>query len=149
MDHAELIAREKVRDLVAAYAHSGDRMRLAELAGCFAEDGILEVKGRPPAVGRAAIIEMLSAAPDRGAESTAPRIIRHFVTNLRFDSIAPGRIETSSYFVVLTADGPDHWGRYRDILVEAGERWLFAHRLVAVDAAVPGGWFVGRQPARP
>ncbi|OXR43302.1 hypothetical protein B7C42_04724 [Nocardia cerradoensis] len=147
MDHAELVAREQVRDLVATYAHSGDRMRLATLAGCFTEDGILEVKGLPAAVGRAAIIEMLT--PDPGSESPAPRFIRHFVTNLRFDSIAPGRIEASSYFVVLTADGPDHWGRYRDVVVETGEVWLFAHRLVAVDAAAPGGWFAGRQPVRP
>jgi hypothetical protein len=62
------------------------------------------------------------------------------VTNLRFASLAPNRAETTAYFVVFTPTGADHWGRYRDVLVPHGDRWLFAHRLVAVDAAAPGSW---------
>ncbi|MBV6756240.1 nuclear transport factor 2 family protein [Rhodococcus opacus] len=145
MELSELVARERVRDTVAIYAHSGDRMRLADLAGCFTEDGVLEVKGRSTATGRRAIVEMLTPdPPDDVSNAAAPQFIRHFVTNLRFDSVGTARIETSAYFAVFTPDGPDHWGRYRDVLVEVGDRWLFTHRLVSVDAADPGGWFASR-----
>jgi hypothetical protein len=145
MDLSELVARERVRDTIATYAHSGDRMRLDDLAGCFTEDGVLEVKGRSTAAGRQEIIEMLSPAPvDDSSNAPAARFVRHFVTNLRFDVVGPARIQTSAYFVVFTQDGPDHWGRYRDALVEVGERWLFSHRFVSVDAVRPGGWFDGR-----
>ena len=44
----ELIARECVRDTYARYNHAGDRGRLTELADCFTEDGVLELKGRLP-----------------------------------------------------------------------------------------------------
>ena len=56
----ELQAREQIRDTIGAYHENGDRFRLEDLAACFTEDGVLEVKGRSPAVGRAAIVEMLT-----------------------------------------------------------------------------------------
>jgi hypothetical protein len=137
----ELAARERVRDTYASYTHAGDRFRLAELAACFAEDGVLEVKGGGTAVGRDAIVVMLSGArrdPDPAEE--IPRI-RHFIANIAFTSMTPEQIGASAYFQVLTQHGPDHWGRYRDVFVPVGGRWLLAHRLVAVDTVMPGGWY--------
>lgn len=144
MAHWELAARERVRDTYAAYTHAGDTFRLAELAACFAEGGILEVKGSEPMVGRDAIVAMLSTArrdPDPGEQ--VPQI-RHFIANVTFTTITPERISSAAYFQVLTQDGLDHWGRYRDVFVPVCGRWLLAHRLVAVDAAVPGGWYDSR-----
>ncbi|MCW2884059.1 MAG: hypothetical protein QOE54_875 [Streptosporangiaceae bacterium] len=138
MESWEQVARELIRDTVAAYTHSGDRGQVARLAECFTADGVLEIKGREPAEGRGAIVAMLTGAVERGSAAPAdgrPGFVRHFVTNLRFDELTPQRARTSAYFLVLTADGPDHWGRYRDVLVPVGERWLIAHRLVGVDAA--------------
>jgi ketosteroid isomerase-like protein len=141
MSRWELAARERVRDTYAAYHHAGDRFRLDELAACFAEDGVLEIKGSPPVSGRSGIRELLAGA--RREDLTEVPQIRHFVANLAFTLVTPDRIESSAYFQVLTQAGPDHWGRYRDVLVPVGSQWLFAHRLVAVDAAVPGGWYAG------
>lgn len=156
MEHWELIAREQVRDTVAAYNHSGDRFLLDELAACFTVDGILESRGDWAAHGRADIVRRLSgvratepvAAGDgpATADSAAtggrrPSFVRHFVTNLRFDEVTPERIRTSAYFAVLTAAGLDHWGRYRDVLVPAEGKWLFAHRVVRTDAMVPDSPF--------
>ncbi|OHV41386.1 MULTISPECIES: nuclear transport factor 2 family protein [Pseudofrankia] len=182
MELWELVAREQVRDTVATYSHSGDRLLLDDLAACFTADGVLETKGGWTARGRAEIIARLSGVQALTAATTAPRpgsglggvgglgaevgapagngaapagsgpaagraFIRHFVANLRFDSVTPERITTSAYFAVLTATGPDHWGRYRDILVPAEGRWLFAHRLVRTDAYTPGSPF--RAPDEP
>jgi hypothetical protein len=140
VDDWELRAREGIRDTVSAYAAAGDGFRLDELAALFTKDGVLEVKGREAAHGREAIIEMLRGRRDRRRPSTEPFFIRHCVTNVLFASLTPDRAETSAYFLVLTPQGPDHWGRYRDVLVRAGDRWLFQHRLAAVDATAPGSW---------
>jgi hypothetical protein len=138
LENWELIARERIRDTVAAYTHSGDRGRVEQLAECFTEDGVLEIKGQETATGRAGIITMLTGVVEHASAALAdgrPGIVRHFVTNLRFDEITPQLARTSSYFLVMTANGPDHWGRYRDVLVPVGDRWLITHRLVRLDAS--------------
>lgn len=145
MDVSELVIRERVRDTYATYAHAGDRFRLDELAGCFAADGVLEVKGRDTAVGRPAIMAMLGGGGGARSESAVePPLVRHFVTNILFEAITPDRVETAAYFCVLTRAGEhvgvDHWGRYRDVLVPEDDRWVFAHRVARVDVAVSGGW---------
>ncbi|MFG1998569.1 nuclear transport factor 2 family protein [Spirillospora sp. NPDC048911] len=140
METWELVARERVRDTLAAYTHAGDRGRVEELAATFTEDGVLEIRGGETHTGRAAIAVMLAEAVERGSapvDGDRPGVIRHFVTNLRFEEVAPDRVRTSAYFLVMNAHGPDHWGRYRDALVPVGDRWLFEHRLVGVDGWAP------------
>lgn len=151
MEHGELVARERVRDTYARYTHAGDRFRLDELTACFAPDGVLEIKARAVATGRAEIRRLLggdAASAPSAAQRPDPPLVRHFVTNLMFTAIAADRIESTAYFQVLARAGGhlglDHWGRYRDVLVPVGDRWLFAHRLVNVDAAVPEGWYAAR-----
>lgn len=149
MDAWELAARERVRDTYAAYNHAGDRFRLDDLVDCFAERGTLAIKGQAPAVGRFAIRDLLSGARTEPASGAEVPQIRHFVANLWFTSLAPERVEPTAYFQVLTQHGLDHWGRYRDVLVPERGRWLFQHRLVAVDAVTPGGWFASSQATEP
>src|SRR5579864_8492899 len=102
MELWELVAREQCRDTLAQYTHAGDRFRLDEYAAAFCEDGVLEIKGTPPVKGRAAIVEHIAAATgpnrprppsdeagsDAGGGPTPPapkRIVRHNVTNVRFE----------------------------------------------------------------
>jgi hypothetical protein len=139
----ELIARECVRDTYARYNHTGDRGRLAELAECFTEDGILELKGRFTAKGRDEIAATLADASQGVAQTASPppgmhHIMRHYVTNLTFTSVSDDRIHSEAYFAVFLVDAVDHWGRYRDELVPVGDRWLFAHRRVSLDGKRPG-----------
>jgi hypothetical protein len=144
MEGWELLAREQVRQTYAAYNHAGDRFRIADFAGLFTHDGVLEIKGSEPVAGREEIEQMLTGARDPQPADEIP-LIRHFVANLWFTFVDPARIESTAYFQVLTQHGLDHWGRYRDVLVPVGDRWLFQHRLVAVDAAIPGGWYASRR----
>ncbi len=135
----ELVARERIRDSIASYAVAGDGYRLDELAALFTDDGVLEVKGHGLAQGRQAIVEMLRGTR-RKRDPDEPFFLRHLVTTVRFVQVEPERAQTTAYFVVFAPHGADHWGRYRDVLVPRDDRWLFAHRLVAVDAAAPGSW---------
>lgn len=148
MELWELEAREQVRDTLARYNHAGDRSLLEELAGCFLPDGVLEVKDMGMARGRTEIIGFLSAG--RGAGRPAGALVRHHLSSVRIESVTPDRAQAASYFVVMTAHGPDHWGRYRDVLRPQEGRWLIEHRRVTVDAAAPGSYLaISGSPAGP
>jgi SnoaL-like protein len=138
----ELSAREQIRHTIAAYAVAGDAGQVAELAAQFVEDGVLKVHGAESAHGRGEIAAMLARHARDGAPPPGDRpfFIRHFVTNVLIRSIEPAEAHAVAYFAVFTPDGPDHWGRYRDVFVPSGNRWLLKHRTARVDAAVPGGW---------
>ena len=144
MEIWELVARERVRDTMAAYTHAGDGGRAEDLAATFTEDGVLALSTSEDRVGREAIVELLKGVAERGSRPAGgrPGILRHFVTNLRFEEVTPERIRTSSYYLVMNAQGPDHWGRYRDTLVPVGDRWLFKRRSVSLDGAAPGSTMV-------
>ncbi|MDV6264930.1 nuclear transport factor 2 family protein [Rhodococcoides yunnanense] len=144
MDFETLVARELVRDRYARYNRAGDKGRLDDLAACFTEDGELEARNSFTAKGRQNIIDTLTAvSAELLAQTTAHAagdrpIVRHFVASLRFDSITPDHIESSAYFAVFHADAADHWGTYRDVLVPAGDVWLFERRLVVIEGTRPG-----------
>jgi SnoaL-like domain len=151
MEHWELVAREQCRDTLAQYSHAGDRYLLDEFAGAFCEDGVLEIRGQPPLRGRAAIVERFGGATAaqqaQGVASAARaagavrRVVRHTVTNVRFEAIAEGEATVASYFTVFTEIGLDHMGRYRDRFVPVGDRWLIAHRFVSTDWRAPDSVF--------
>jgi hypothetical protein len=161
MEPWELTARECCRDTLAQYSHSGDRYLLDEFAGAFCEDGVLEIRGQPPLRGRAAIVERFGGATaalqardtartTRAEDEDAPRrIVRHNVTNIRFESVTRTEATVASYFTVFTEIGVDHMGRYRDRLVPVGDRWLLAHRFVSTDWRAPSSVFRAQSPDQP
>ena len=151
MELWELVARERCRDTLAQYTHAGDRYQLDDFAGAFCEDGALEIRGQPPLVGRAAIVERFGGATAAQqaqgvaaaarASGAVRRVVRHTVTNVRFESVSESEATVASYFTVFTEIGLDHMGRYRDRLVPVGDRWLIAHRFVSTDWRAPDSVF--------
>lgn len=136
MRHSELLIRESVRQTLADYTAATDGFDLRALADCFAPDGVLEFTGaEQPLVGPAEIERGLKAAMSgpRDPGRRMPTHVRHHVSSVRFVAVGVERVEVSSYFAVHTDIGLDHWGRYRDVVVAQGERWLFAHRKISVD----------------
>ncbi|CAN5895418.1 hypothetical protein BH23ACT2_BH23ACT2_09160 [soil metagenome] len=145
MELSELVAREAVRDLVARYTWAGDRGRSVEVAKLFAFDGVLDVGdhgGRWE--GRDEIVRQLDAVADRmAAAGTLAGPVRHHVSSTVIDVMSPTETTSSSYFLVLTGIGVDHWGRYRDrTAVGAGGAWRFTERTVRVDGHVAGSLMV-------
>jgi hypothetical protein len=148
MELWELSARERIRDTLARYNWSGDALQLSELAETFCEDGKLELRGRDPVRGRAAIVEFLSgavASPNAAAEASGvTRIVRHNVTNIRFTEVTPLEGRVACYFTVFTETGLDHYGRYRDIFVPVADDWLISHRFVSTDWSAPNSTMARR-----
>jgi len=139
MDSREAIAREEIRELVARYNQLGDSGRLSSLAELFDEAAVLEV-GAARYEGRAAIEAMLGGAAAETRSGAGARLIRHFVATHAIDFAAEDRASGRCYFLVLTDQGLDHWGRYSDTYRREDERWFFAARRVTVDGQIPGGW---------
>ncbi|HEY5384108.1 MAG TPA: nuclear transport factor 2 family protein [Acidimicrobiales bacterium] len=154
MELWELSAREACRDTLAQYTHSGDRYLLEDFAGAFCADGVLEIRGAEPLRGREAIMARFggaTAAMQAQGEAAKKRetgalrrIVRHNVTNVRFESLQPDEAVVASYFTVITEIGLDHMGRYRDRFVPVGDRWLIAHRFVSTDWRSPETTFGGQ-----
>ena len=133
----ELVVRESVRQTLADYTAATDGFDLKALAACFGAEGVLQFTGgQQTLTGPDAIASGLAAAMSgpREAARPAPTFVRHHVSSVRFITVSSERVEASSYFAVYTDIGLDHWGRYRDVLTPAGERWLFASRRISVDA---------------
>jgi hypothetical protein len=138
VENWELSIRESIRQTLADYTAGTDRNRLDDAAACFAPDGVLAFTGGEPMVGPAAIVAGLSAQVSRFATGRIPLThVRHHVSSLRFGLVTRDRVEVSSYFLAVTNVGVDHWGRYRDVLVPANDRWLFASREAIADGFSP------------
>ena len=146
MEHWELVAREAIRETVAAYSHCADSGRFADFAALFAVDGVLEVRGEVPVQGRAAIRAYLEGVGTQLSDATTVPTIRHHVSNLTIDVLSSTDAHGACYFLAVTEQGVDHWGRYRDRYTPEGDRWLFAHRLARTDGATPSGWAAERTP---
>jgi SnoaL-like domain len=119
--------RDAIRDILARYTYNGDRGLVADMAACFAEDGILEFPGGG-GTGPAAI----AAALTSGTRNPAITFVRHHITNPLIE-VSGDAATARSYFSVISNNGPDHSGTYSDKLVKAPAGWRFSHRLVRVD----------------
>jgi len=148
MELWELTAREQIRDLLARYTWAGDRGRIDDLVALFLPSGVLDVGdhgGRWE--GQAAIGAELRAVVARSAggaseEGYGAGPVHHHVSSIAIDDLAAASATVRSYFAVHTVHGLDHWGRYRDRVVNTGVGWAFAERIVTVDGAAPGSRFV-------
>jgi ketosteroid isomerase-like protein len=119
--------RDAIRDLLARYTYNGDRGRVAALAACFADDGVLEYPGNR-AQGPHAIEQTLQS----GERDPRLTFVRHHITNPLI-TLDGERATARSYFAVHSNAGPDHSGTYDDELVRTDQGWRFARRRVRVD----------------
>jgi hypothetical protein len=146
MELWELVARESIRDLVARYNANGDSGRIASVLDLFVEDATLEVAGSRVYRGLSEIRELFEGAAagdpvDAGhTQPPPPSLLRHHTSTHQIDLQSEEQASGRCYFVVFTEAGPDHWGRYVDEYLRAGDRWMFRSRCVTVESRVPGGW---------
>ncbi len=138
MDVNELLARQAIRDTIARYNLAGDRGRLAELADCFCEHGVLEVRDAWRAHGRREIEERLAGVRLSPESAADPILVRHHVTTHRAEIDGADSARAWTYFIVLTGIGLDHAGRYVDRFERVADDWLIAHRSVVLDWRAPG-----------
>lgn len=154
MNVEELLARESIRQTMAAYTMAGDRLRVDDFAAVFTEDAVFESEGVKGAdlfrhQGREAIRGWLAGWGARAARSTAvkrPTFIRHHLSTCQIELTASDAAKTRTYWVAYTDIGPDHGGYYLDSFRKVGDRWLIAHRRVRLDWRLPDSLFAAGPP---
>ena len=136
----ELIARERIRDVVSRYATNVDSGRFDEVVSLFAPDATFVLRDRRYQ-GRDEIRSIFTTAGDslESHQRGAP-VIRHHVTSHQIDVLSPTEARSRCYFVVFVAGGLDHWGRYLDEFGLVEGNWRITSRRDLIDGLVPGGW---------
>jgi hypothetical protein len=146
----DLLAREAIRDTLAKYNVSGDRLKVDDYAACFTEDGVIESEESPGKFifryeGREAIRawqgRWLKREPGKDVVHGAS-FVRHHLSTSKIDLTGPDTATARSYWVAWTDIGPDHAGYYLDDFRKVGDDWLIARRRVRRDWASPDSLFV-------
>jgi hypothetical protein len=143
-----MIAREEIRSLLIEYVQCADGGRTERMLELFAPDAVMEATGDPLCAGR----DEISAYFDRAGRSIRQHMtsttLRHHLSSVNIELLAPDEARTTSYFLAITDAGPDHWGRYRDLLRHDGTSWHIQHRLLQLEGRTPGGWLDKHEAAR-
>jgi hypothetical protein len=136
----ELLAREGIRQTMAAYTMAGDRLREDDFVAVFTDDAVLETEGVPAAdafryEGREAIRGWISRwrKPPGEAPVHKASFIRHHLSTCQIELTGPDAAKTRTYWTAYTDLGPDHGGCYVDDFRKSGDRWLLAHRRIRMD----------------
>ena len=145
----DLLAREAIRDTIAKYNVSGDRLKVDDYAACFTEDGVIEANDRTTAPAfRYAGRETIRAWQARWLERTSTEekvhgasFVRHHLSTSKIDLTGPDSARGRTYWVAWTDIGPDHAGYYLDEFRKVGGEWLIAHRKVREDWRAPNSMF--------
>ena len=149
MELWELFAREGIRDCIARYNANADSARWDGLMVVFAPDAVMQIQDEVVR-GHEAIRSYFGSVADRANEEPKPaatgatsgprQFIRHFTSTTQIDVVSETEARARSYYMVVTAHGLDHWGRYIDEYGVVDGRWLITKRRVTTDAAFAGGW---------
>ena len=139
METWELAAREEIRELIASYAHLGDGGRIAEMTALFAPDAVLDAHGTDY-VGHERIAGFFGGIADGTAPGPKRTFIRHYISNVTIDLTSPNEASGAAYWTVISDDGLESSGRYRDTYRRDPDGpWRFATRKIRRDAPAVGG----------
>ena len=144
----EMLAREAIRQTMAAYTMAGDRLREEDFIAVFTEDAVLESEGVPDSdlfryEGRDAIRAWISRwrGPEAAARTHQARFVRHHLSTCHIELTGPGTATARAYWVAWTDIGPDHAGYYLDEFRNQDGRWLIRHRRIRRDWQAPDSLF--------
>ncbi|MHB8463978.1 MAG: nuclear transport factor 2 family protein [Acidimicrobiales bacterium] len=145
MDDWELIARESIRDLVARYNANGDTGRFDQVVDLFAPDAVMEAGDGEAKVGLDEIRSIFTTARENARYGEHPVYLRHMTATHQIDVVDATTARGRCYYLVLTAIGLDHWGRYVDEYKVVDGKWKFSRRRVTVDGQSPESVFLPKE----
>ena len=127
MTEAEQRAHAAIRATLGACTQAGDARKADAYANSFAPDGVLELAARIE--GREAIRAWMSAPSVIPQPQGAVRgFVSHHLTTCRIELTSDTTASVRTYWMVITAIGPDHSGYYDDRFRQVGDDWLIEHR---------------------
>jgi hypothetical protein len=136
MDSTELHTRVGVAELLATYQYLADSGRTRELSDLFLRDAIYRANARE-LVGRQAILEFFGRAANAFVSADILPA-RHHLTSVYIEPRSATTADTYACFQLVGSGGLDHWGTYRDELVQTADGWRFARRQAKVEGHIRG-----------
>lgn len=145
----EALAREAIRQKLAAYTAAGDRLRVEEFVAVFTDDAILESDGVPAQdafryEGKDAIRAWMSRwlrPSQQGEKPHEATFIRHHLSTCHIELTGPDAARARTYWSAWTDIGVDHTGYYVDAFRKVGDDWLLAHRKIRLDWRAPNSLY--------
>jgi hypothetical protein len=125
----------EIQNLYALYNHCSDAGDAEGYAGCFTQDGELQVQPRGLSVrSRPKLIEYKHA--DKADRSALYR--RHWNASIHLEQLDADTVRGRAYFIGYNGvpgklPGMTAHGVYTDTIKKEGGRWLFALRLLVID----------------
>jgi hypothetical protein len=137
----EMLAREAIRYTLELYNRNADNADYERHREVFHPEAVLDVQGMGEVKGPEAIITWLKpGAVKRGAFEPG-NFQRHNLTTTMIEFTDEGMATVVTYIIVVTELGFDHAGRYDDIFVKSGERWLIMRRRARMEWSIPNSRF--------
>jgi SnoaL-like domain len=138
MTEREWLARAGIEKTLAACTQAGDSRKADAYAGCFTEDGILDLAyqrydGRDAIRGFMAapsvIPQISKTVAGSGTDSAkSSGFVSHHLTTCRIELTSAIAATVRTYWLVTTAVGLDHNGYYDDRFRLVNEDWLIEYR---------------------
>ncbi|MGV0045063.1 nuclear transport factor 2 family protein [Mycobacterium colombiense] len=141
MDDAQLRTRVGAADLMASYQFLADHGKVHELSELFLPDGVF-VTDTEEFVGPDAILGFFSRV---GTAFVSASFLpaRHHLSSIYIDPQPDGGARTYACFQLIGSKGLDHWGTYRDEIVDTRQGWRFARRKVKIEGHIRDSPVVG------
>jgi len=135
MDDGELRTRVGVADLLATYQLLADSGKIRQLSELFAPGAVFE-NNTGSFVGPSGVLQFFLDTKDSflGAGFLPAR---HHLSSIHVAPRPDGSASTYSCFQFIGTRGLDHWGTYRDEVVEVDGSWRFARRAAIVEGCAP------------
>jgi hypothetical protein len=135
MDDIELRTRVGAGDLLATYQFLADSGKTRELSELFVADGVFKSNSEE-LIGPEAILDFFRRTGD-AFMSAGLLPARHHLSSVHIEPRADGSAATYACFQLVGSGGLDHWGTYRDEVVNTEGGWRFKRRKVKVEGHIP------------
>lgn len=136
-----------IHHLIARYPVMSDLGKPTDVVRLFTADGSLELPDGREATGHDAIRSLLKEfnadlKERQASEPARTSSVRHHVSSHSSQSAGIDRANATTYFLVVTNRGLDHWGQWQDWLRRTPEGgWRLHSRKIVVEGAVEHSWF--------
>jgi hypothetical protein len=141
MDDIELRTRVGAADLLSTYQFLADSGKTSELSELFLPNAVFK-SNCEELVGPEAILDFFRRTGD-AFTSAGLLPARHHLSSVHIEPRPDGSAATYACFQLVGSGGLDHWGTYRDEVVNTEDGWRFARRKVKVEGHIPGSPVVG------
>jgi hypothetical protein len=143
----EALDRSQIYHAMTTYGIGVDTADVDLILTAFTPDALLEARNGEHH-GHQGIRDFFELALADGLDARRTgrqHLLRHNLTTSYVTFSTYNQAQAQTYFLVVTAYGPDHSGVYTDEFVKDGNNWLIKNRRITVEWYGSGSWYESRR----